>query len=64
MADQWAYITVKVNKDDVPAAMKEAKSQAVAQLGASVEFYEKSWTPGWLCTAWRLRVPDIPPGHP
>ncbi len=62
MADAWAYVSVKVDGDDVPSALKEARAQAIEKLGAkNVELYERTWSAGELCTVWRLSLPDPPP---
>ena len=65
MADQWAYVSTKISGDDVESALKEAKEKAIDKLGSKeIELFEKSWTPDWLCTTWRLQVPDPPPPPP
>ena len=62
MSEQWAYVSVKVHQDDVPAALAEARALAVEKIGNDIELYEKNWTPGWLCTSWRRWESDpIPP---
>jgi hypothetical protein len=63
MPVSWAYVSVKVSDDDVESALKEARDKAIDKLGSKeVELYEKSWaSPEYLCTTWRLWVPDPPP---
>lgn len=61
--EAWAHISEKVEKDDVESAIKAAREKAVAQLGSeAIELYTYTWgTPQWVCTCWRLSMPDPPP---
>ena len=64
MPTAWAYVSAKIDDDDVTASLAECKAKAITKLGSpDIELYEKSWTDKVLCTTWRLVTPD-PPQNP